>query len=110
MVSCCKVQRNKSEPNYTCCVHGESNVFRLIKRFGNFTCQHRINRANNDKHDWEEERNHVGRIDVRVAHEKIILSSWIMILGMRWSDDHPHYIDDNLSIKRRLITVRLSRL
>lgn len=98
MVSRSEIQWNKGEPYNTCRVHRETNVLRFIKRFRNLSCENRINGTNDYKNNGKEERNHVGRINVGVANEEIILSSWVMILGMRWSDDHPYDVDYNLLI------------
>lgn len=96
MISSRKVEGNECQPNDTSCIHCETNMFRLIKRFGNLSCQHSIHRADNNKNDGEKECDHVWRINVRVTNKKIIFTCWVMMLGIRWCYDHPHDADKNL--------------
>lgn len=96
MISCGKVERDKGQPNDARRIHGEANVLRFIECFGNFACQHGINSAHDNENDREEEGNHVGSIDMRIAHQMIILAGRVVILCVRWRYQHPYHIYEHL--------------
>lgn len=91
-----KVERDKCQPNDARRIHGEANVLRFIECFGNFTCQHRIDGAHDDENDGEEEGDHVGGIDMRIAHQMIILTSRVVILCVCGRYQHPYHIYEHL--------------
>jgi hypothetical protein len=119
MICRSKIQRHKGQPNDTGCVHGESwwntqkklqfaesghhpnppekNILTymlgLVKRFGNFTRQHRINGAHHNQQDWVGERNHVGGVHVRIAHQQVVFARRIVVDGVRRCNYHPHRVD-----------------
>lgn len=73
-----------------------TNVFRLVERFGDLPCEDRVNRAYDDEDDRVEERNHVAGIDVRVAHEQIILSGRIMVDRVCRVYNYPNAVNQKL--------------
>jgi hypothetical protein len=97
-----KVKWHKCQPNNTSRIHGETNVLTLIKCFGNFSCQHRINGAYDNEEDGKEEGDHVGGIDVRVADQVVVFARRVVMLGMRWRNQHPYHIYEHLKFVKFL--------
>lgn len=71
-------------------------MFGLVERLWYLSGQHRINRAYDDEDDRIEERYHVAGIDVRIAHQKVVLPRRIVVDGMCWIYNDPDSIYQQL--------------
>lgn len=73
-------------------------VLRFVERLRNFAREHRVHRADHNQHDGIEEHDHVGRVDVGVTHQQVVLARRVVVLGVAGRDYHPHGVDQDLEV------------
>lgn len=72
-------------------------MFAFVERLGYFPSEYGVHGADNNENDGIGECDHVASVDVTIADEEIIFSSWVVVHGLDWIDDHPDTINQDLN-------------
>lgn len=63
----------------------------LIECFGDLPSEDGVDGADDDQDNGVEEGDHVGRVNIRVAHQHVILTRGVVEHGAGWRNNHPYY-------------------
>jgi hypothetical protein len=71
-------------------------MFRLVESFRNLSSEHGVHRTHHNEEDRISESDHIGGVDVRRAHQKIVLSGRVVMYGPGRRNHHPDSVYEDL--------------